>query len=205
MCRSRNIIWDFFIYSFSRLLNDKEKRRYFSNLRFFPYSCSRLSNEMDKKRYIPIPESQKSEYKRQPPMAAWLAHLNDNVKKFKPSPITGKLGKFLTLDIFFPHWMFWYDSVTSKNSWDFLWICLIHRVVRGSGAGPHTSKLATFFVMPLALTIPICNKKSHPTWAVECHKLFIEVTLLQWKFWDIPQLVSDVIFCCKSAYLVPRA
>ena len=72
-----------------------EKRRYFSNLRFFPYSCSRLSNEMDKKRYIPIPESQKSEYKRQPPMAAWLAHLNDNVKKFKPSPITGKLGKFL--------------------------------------------------------------------------------------------------------------
>ena len=79
-----------------------EKRRYFSNLRFFPYSCSRLSNEMDKKRYIPIPESQKSEYKRQPPMAAWLAHLNDNVKKFKPSPITGKLGKFLTLQIFFP-------------------------------------------------------------------------------------------------------
>ena len=48
----------------------------------------------------------------------------------------------------------------------------------GSGAGSHTSKLATFFVMPLALSIPICNKKSHPTRAVECHKLFIEVTLL---------------------------
>ena len=56
---------------------------------------------------------------------------------------------------------------------------LTDRVVRGSEAGPHTSKLATFFVMPLALSIPICNKKSHPTRDKECHKLFIEVTLLQ--------------------------
>ena len=43
-----------------------------------------------------------------------------------------------------------------------------------TGVGPHTSKGA-FFVMPLALSMPICNKKSHPTRHVECLKLSIVV------------------------------
>ena len=64
----------------------------------------------------------------------------------------------------------------------------------------------TFFVMlPLALSTAIFNKKSHPTWAVECLKLPIVVTLLQWNFCDIPQLVLDGIFCWKLVYLEPRA
>ena len=36
---------------------------------------------------------------------------------------------------------------------------------------------------------------------MECLKLPIVVTLLQWNFWDIPQLVSDVIFLLKISVL----
>ena len=43
------------------------------------------------------------------------------------------------------------------------------------------------------------------TRAKECLKLSIEVTLLQWKVCDVPQLQSNEIFCYKLAYLMPRA
>ena len=57
--------------------------------------------------------------------------------------------------------------------------------------------MGILFVMLLALHMPIYNKKSHPTRAVavECLKLSIKVIVLHWKVGDVPQLVSDVIFC----------
>ena len=80
----------------------------------------------------------------------------------------------------------------------------IDRVLDGVWVGLHTCTLGTFSLYTLALSMPICNKKLHSTRAVESHKNFIVVTLLQWKVSDFLQLVSGVIFCCKSAYLEPR-
>ena len=72
---------------------------------------------------------------------------------------------------------------------------LINIVVVVAGLRSHTSKLGKFFVMPLALRIPIFNKKSHPTLAVERLKNSIVVKLLQWEDCVVPQFVSDHIFC----------
>ena len=80
----------------------------------------------------------------------------------------------------------------------------IYRVLEGVWVGLHTCTLGTFLLYPMTLSMPICDKKLHSTRAVESHKLFIVVTLLQWKVSDFLQPVSGVIFCCKSAYLEPR-
>ena len=80
----------------------------------------------------------------------------------------------------------------------------IDRVLDGVWVGLHTCTLGTFLLYPMTLSMPICDKKLHSTRAVESHKLFIVVTLLQWKVSDFLQPVSGVIFCCKSAYLEPR-
>ena len=80
---------------------------------------------------------------------------------------------------------------------------LINRVVGGSGMRTHTSKLGKFFVVSLALSTPIF--KYDRLWTVELPKLPIVVTLQQWNIWDIPQLVSDDIFCWKLVNLEPRA
>ena len=61
-------------------------------------------------------------------------------------------------------------------------------LLKWTGVGPHTSKGA-FFDMPLALSMPIYNKKSHPTRDVECLKLSIVVCVNLWsrvyhKNWD---------------------
>ena len=61
--------------------------------------------------------------------------------------------------------------------------------------GSHTSNLWKFFVMTLALHITIFNKKFHPTQAVERLKNSIVVKLLQWEVYEVPQFVSDHIFC----------
>ena len=48
---------------------------------------------------------------------------------------------------------------------------LIANCVGGKGANPLTYKMRTIFLMSLALSVPIFNKKSHRTQAVECLKL----------------------------------
>ena len=61
---------------------------------------------------------------------------------------------------------------------------LIDKAKLGGGArvGSRTFKLETFFVMPLALSTPIFNQKSHRTIAVEWLKFSVVVALLQEKF-----------------------
>ena len=55
--------------------------------------------------------------------------------------------------------------------------------------------------MALALRIPIFNKKSHPTQAVERLKNSIVVKLLQWEVYEVPQFVSDHFFLLKIGVL----
>ena len=45
----------------------------------------------------------------------------------------------------------------------------------GPGGGLHTSKLGTFFLMTLTLSMPIDNKKFHWTGAGECHMVFVAI------------------------------
>ena len=59
---------------------------------------------------------------------------------------------------------------------------LISRVVGGSRLWSHTSKLGKFFVMPMALSTPIFNKKYDQPRIVELPKLPTVVTLLHWNF-----------------------
>ena len=65
--------------------------------------------------------------------------------------------------------------------------------------------LRTFFLCPLTLSMPICNKQitSDKSWGKS--QTFHCTNFLHWKVCDFSKLKSDVIFCCKSAYLVPLA
>ena len=57
----------------------------------------------------------------------------------------------------------------------------------------HTSMLGTFFVYTLALCMPVFKKKSHLKRLGKSYKLFIEVTLQQWKVWNIfPEISAKI-------------
>ena len=71
---------------------------------------------------------------------------------------------------------------------------LINRVLGRAEVEFQTCMLESLMLYPLALSMPIFNKKSHPTRAVECFKFSIEIKLLQWKVRDIPELGLEEIF-----------
>ena len=68
----------------------------------------------------------------------------------------------------------------------------------------YTSLLGTFFVYTLALCMPIFKKKSSLKRLGKSCKLFIVVTLLQWKVCNFFPDVSGEIFSWKLAFKEPR-
>ena len=80
-------------------------------------------------------------------------------------------------------------SLQGKTS-IFTYRTLISSCVGGARTNPPTYEIWAYFLMCLALNVPIFNKKSLPTRAV---KTFKNLT----KVWKFPQLVSNEIFCWK--------
>ena len=82
--------------------------------------------------------------------------------------------------------------------------CSVVGSLSGTWMKLHSSMLGTFFVYTLTLSMPIFKKKSPRRFLEKMPKLFIVVTLLQWKVWNFLPEISAEIFSWKLAYLVSR-
>ena len=81
--------------------------------------------------------------------------------------------------------------------------CLIGEVLDRPGKKSHTSMLETFFVYTLALCMPSFKKKYPLKRLEKSYKLFVVVTLQQWKVCNFLPDVSGLIFSWKLAYKEP--